>query len=204
MGLKLGSALLLFLPLLSLALANADVEDDSRQDLVNPPANQVGVNQGGHDLVKRGAGRGRKSCEGKRWVVSGLSIQVPTLYWTFILQNLSHIFNLLPNFRCGKKKTPQKAKKGKKGNRKPKNSEKKRKSLRRKQSQRQKKKKDETKKKSGKKSKKRKGGKKKESQKKSLKERKKSGSRRRGEGSSRGSTGRQITGNATSCAMKLV
>merc|ERR1712210_352365 len=66
MGLKLGSALLLFLPLLSLALANAAVEDDSKQDLVNPPANQVGVNQAGHDLVKRGAGRGRKSCEGKR------------------------------------------------------------------------------------------------------------------------------------------
>ena len=70
--------------------------------------------------------------------------------------------------------------------------------------QRQKKKKDETKKKSEKKSKKRKSGKKKESQKKSLKERGKSGSRRRGEGSSRGSTGRQISGNATSCAMKLV
>merc|ERR1712037_717787 len=73
-----------------------------------------------------------------------------------------------------------------------------------KQLQRQKKKKDETKKKSEKKSKKRKSGKKKESQKKSLKEREKSGSRRRVEGSSRGSTGRQITGNATSCAMKLV
>merc|ERR1711934_490166 len=66
MGLKLGSALLLFLPLLSLALANAAVEDDSKQDLVNPPANQVGVNQAQHELVKRGAGRGRKSCEGKR------------------------------------------------------------------------------------------------------------------------------------------
>merc|ERR1712210_268882 len=66
MGLKLATALLLFLPLLSLALANADVEDDSKQDLVNPPANHVGVNQAGHDLVKRGAGRGRKSCEGKR------------------------------------------------------------------------------------------------------------------------------------------
>merc|ERR1711934_440180 len=66
MVLKLGSALLLFLPLLSLALANSAAEDDSKQDLVNPPANQVGVNQAGHDLVKRGAGRGRKSCEGKR------------------------------------------------------------------------------------------------------------------------------------------
>merc|ERR1712210_310433 len=66
MGLKLGTALLLFLPLLSVALANAAVEDDSRQDLVNPPANQVGVNQAGHVLVKREAGRGRKSCEGKR------------------------------------------------------------------------------------------------------------------------------------------
>merc|ERR1739842_99979 len=67
MGLKLGTALLLFLPLLSVALANAAVEDDSKQDLVNQVgANQVGVNQAGHDLVKRGAGRGRKSCEGKR------------------------------------------------------------------------------------------------------------------------------------------
>merc|ERR1712010_7305 len=66
MGMKLATALLLFLPLLSLALANSAAEDDSKQDLVNPPANQVGVNQAGHDLVKRGAGRGRKSCEGKR------------------------------------------------------------------------------------------------------------------------------------------
>merc|ERR1711971_1421933 len=66
MGMKLATALLLFLPLLSLAFANAAVEDDSRQDLVNPPANQVGVNQAEHELVKRESGRGRKSCEGKR------------------------------------------------------------------------------------------------------------------------------------------
>merc|ERR1711971_1449297 len=64
--------------------------------------------------------------------------------------------------------------------------------------------------KSGKKSKSRKGGQKKKSPKKSSKdkEKKKSGSRRKGEGSSRrkvgSSSGRQITGNATSCAMKLV
>ena len=86
MGLKLGSALLLFLPLLSLALANADVEDDSKQDLANQVgANHVAANQAGHELVKREAGRGRKSCEGKRWVLLALSIQVPTLL--DILQN---------------------------------------------------------------------------------------------------------------------
>merc|ERR1711934_36109 len=67
MGLKLGSALLLFLPLLSLALANADVEDDSKQDLANQvDAIHVAANQAGHELVKREAGRGRKSCERKR------------------------------------------------------------------------------------------------------------------------------------------
>ena len=93
MGLKLGSALLLFLPLLSLALANSAAEDDSKQDLVNPPANQVGVNQAEHELVKTESGRGRKSCEGKRWVLLALSIQVPALL--DILQNISHIFKLL-------------------------------------------------------------------------------------------------------------
>merc|ERR1712110_223934 len=86
MGLKLATALLLFLPLLSLSLANA-VEDDFQQDLANPPANQVGANpvaanQAGHELVKREADRGKKSCEGKR---------------------------------CSQKKTPQKGKQGKKG-----------------------------------------------------------------------------------------
>merc|ERR1712203_1031516 len=97
MGPKLGTGLLLFLPLLSLSLslanAKAAAEDDSKQDLVNPSANQVGVGQAGHVLVKREAGRGRKSCEGKRWVLPSLSIQVLTLL--DILQNLSHIFNLL-------------------------------------------------------------------------------------------------------------
>merc|ERR1712130_157030 len=84
--------------------------------------------------------------------------------------------------RCGKKKTPKKGKKGQK----PKKSEKK-------------KKKESTKKTPKKKTKKRKSGKK------SPKEKRRGGSRRRGEGSSRTSTdGRQITGNATSCAMKLV
>merc|ERR1712037_976141 len=132
---KLGAALLL-------SLANVvAAEDDYKQGLVNPSANQVGANplaanQAEHKLVKREAGRGWKSCEGKR---------------------------------CNKKKTLQKGKKGKKDAQKPKNNEKKRKSLRKKRLQRQKKKKNETKKKSkpGKKSKKRKGGKKKESQKKS-------------------------------------
>merc|ERR1712203_1278589 len=66
MGPKLRTGLLLFLPLLSLSLANAAAEDDSKQDLANPSANQVGANQAGHVLVKREAGRGRKSCEGKR------------------------------------------------------------------------------------------------------------------------------------------
>merc|ERR1711990_604695 len=68
MGPKLRTALLLFLPLLSLSLANSNTaaEDDSKQDLVNPSANQVGASQAGHVLVKREAGRGRKSCEGKR------------------------------------------------------------------------------------------------------------------------------------------
>merc|ERR1711990_337528 len=66
MGPKLRTALLLFLPLLSLSLANVAAEDDSKQDLVNPSANQVGASQAGHVLVRREAGRGRKSCEGKR------------------------------------------------------------------------------------------------------------------------------------------
>ena len=114
MGLKLGSALLLFLPLLSLALANADVEDDSKQDLVNPPANHVGVNQAGHDLVKRGAGRGRKSCEGKRWVLLTLSTQVPHFILD-ILQNLIETLIYCLMSGAVKRKPPKRAKKARRG-----------------------------------------------------------------------------------------
>merc|ERR1712037_1089481 len=46
-------------------LGNAATADDSKEDLADPSANQVGASQTGHVLVKREAGRG-KSCEGKR------------------------------------------------------------------------------------------------------------------------------------------
>ena len=69
MGLKLGAALLLGLPLLFFFAA---AKDDAKQDLANPMA----TNHAGHELKKREAGRGRKkaSCEGRRWVL-GLSTQ---------------------------------------------------------------------------------------------------------------------------------
>merc|ERR1711936_1035310 len=118
---KLGTALLLFLSIFYLTLANVNAEDDSEQDLTSDShvgskedltsGNHVGANQitdannqAEHQLAKRDAGRGRKaSCEGTR---------------------------------CGKKKTPKKGKKGQK----PKKSEKKKKSLRRKRLQTRKKK----------------------------------------------------------------
>merc|ERR1711971_1456882 len=191
MGLKLGTiAVLLILSILYISLATSTaVENDSKHLSLANVANPLSANEDGHLLTRREAGRGgKKSCEGKR---------------------------------CSKKQTSKGAKKDKKVNQKPKSTEKKRKSLRRKQLQRRNRKKDNTKAKakSGKKSKSRKGGqKKKKSQKKSSnnKEKKKNGSRRKGEGSSRrkgggssrrkvgSSSGRQITGNATSCAMKLV
>jgi len=187
MGLKMGTTtVLLILSILYLSLAtlatSTAVEDDSKHLAKSQDNPLASAPQAGHQLRKREAGReGRKkSCEGKR---------------------------------CSKKKTSKRSKKDKKVNQKPKSNEKKRKSLRRKQRQRGNRKKDNTKAKakSGKKSKSRKGGQKKKSQKKSSndKQKNKSGSRRKGEESSRrrkvgSSSGRQITGNATSCAMKLV
>ena len=204
MGLKLAT-LLLFLSLLNISQANP-AKDDSEKHLANSPAKPIAANQDGHQLAKREAGKeGRKrSCQGKGWVILSLSICVSTFL------DFSDVFSHCLNFRCSKKKTPKKAKKDKKVGQKPKNNEKKRKSLKRNRLQRRKKKTDDTEKKAkpGKKSKKRKGGKKKKSEKKSSKEKKqKKGSRKR-TGSSRSkvgtSNGRQITGNATSCAMKLV
>ena len=82
---KLGTALLLFLSLFYLNLANVNAEDDSKQDLTSDNhvgANQIADanNQAEHQLAKRDAGRGRKaSCEGTRWVL-GLSILLIALF----------------------------------------------------------------------------------------------------------------------------
>ena len=73
------AAVLLLLSIIYLSLAKAGsnqlanpVEDDSNQlaNHLEDDFNQMDIGQDGHQLVKREAGRGRKtSCEGKRWVV---------------------------------------------------------------------------------------------------------------------------------------
>ena len=73
------AAVLLFLSIIYLSLAKAGsnhlvnpVEDDSNHlaNHLEDDYNQMDIDQAGHQLVKREAGRGRKtSCEGKRWVV---------------------------------------------------------------------------------------------------------------------------------------
>ena len=85
------AAVLLFLSIIYLSLAKAGsnhlanpVEDDSNH-LAKPledDYNQMDIGQVGHQLVKREAGRGRKtSCEGKRWVVWVLDLNLFGIYW---------------------------------------------------------------------------------------------------------------------------
>ena len=81
--------LLLSIIYLSLAMAGSNhladpVEDDSNH-LAKPledDSNQMDIDQVEHQLVKREAGRGRKkSCEGKRWVVWVLDLNLFGIYW---------------------------------------------------------------------------------------------------------------------------
>ena len=62
------AAVLLFLSIIYLSLAKAG--SNQLANYLEDDYNQMDIGQVGHQLVKREAGRGRKtSCEGKRWVV---------------------------------------------------------------------------------------------------------------------------------------